>query len=348
MRYRLPVIVLAMISLLAGLLTGMLRIGWTLPVYALAGNHGAIMVGGFLGTLITLERAIVLKSNWAYAVPLISGLSMVAFFTGQDRWAHILLIAASAGLVVIYLAAINQKKGLYIEYLLLGAICWLAGNVLLLRTGFYPSVFPWWMIFVLATIVGERLELTRFLPVTKFQKQVLSAFLLVVLAGVMMPFHGVGRWMAGGGMLFVALWLIKFDVARVLLKKRGHFLYTGVALISGYCWLMVAGILVLVSSTMGYAYDALLHAFFLGFTFSMIFAHGPIIFPGILGTAVRPFHNILFVWLGLLNLSLIVRILSDFGMWPELRMWTAILSGISIIFFLVTLMVIMQKQRYLS
>ncbi|MCE7992115.1 MAG: hypothetical protein HEP71_09045 [Roseivirga sp.] len=348
MRYRLPVILLAMMSLIVGLLTGFLRIGWTLPVYGLSGNHGAIMVGGFLGSLITLERAIVLKSNWAYAIPLTSGLSMIAFFIGQDQWAHVLLIAASAGLIVIYLVAINQKKGVYIEYLLVGAICWLAGNILLLRTGFYPSVFPWWMIFVLSTIVGERLELTRFLPVTKFQKQLLGIFQLVALAGIMLPFHGPGRWMTGAGLLAIALWLMKFDVVRVLLKKQGHFFYTGLALFSGYCWLLMVGALVLINPATGYAYDALLHTFFLGFTFSMIFAHGPIIFPGILGQTVQPFHKLLFVWLGLLNVSIIGRVLADFGLWMEMRMWSGMLSGVSIIFFLITLMVVLQKQRYLS
>lgn len=346
--YRLPVILLAMISLLLGLATGLLRIGWTLPVYNLAGNHGAIMLGGFLGSLISLERAIVLKSRWAYSVPLISGLSIIAFVTGHDQWGHVLLITASTGLFLIYIVIINQKRGLYVEYLLLGSICWLGGNVLLLRTGFYPSVFPWWMIFILSTIMGERLELTRFLPVSRFQKQLLATLLSVAFVGVLFPFHGPGRWMTGAGMLAIAFWLIKYDIVRVLLKKKGHFFYTGLALLSGYCWLLVAGALVLINPTIGYSYDAILHTFFLGFTFSMIFAHGPIIFPGILGKTVRPFHNILFIWLSLLNISILGRVFADFCEWGQMRIWTGMLSGISIVFFLVTLMVIMQKPKYLS
>jgi len=47
-------------SLLTGLWGGLARLGLTLPsgVPALAEFHGALMISGFLGTVMTLERAV--------------------------------------------------------------------------------------------------------------------------------------------------------------------------------------------------------------------------------------------------------------------------------------------------
>ena len=59
-RLIMPFVVLA---LLAALWAGLLRLGWRLPPLQpqLAGAHGPLMVVGFLGTLIALERAVALR-----------------------------------------------------------------------------------------------------------------------------------------------------------------------------------------------------------------------------------------------------------------------------------------------
>src|SRR5690554_3385934 len=64
-RGRFPLMFLAGISLLAALWAGLVRIGWNWPAAGLlpAGQHGAFMVSGFLGTLISLERAVALRQN---------------------------------------------------------------------------------------------------------------------------------------------------------------------------------------------------------------------------------------------------------------------------------------------
>ena len=64
-RGRLPLLALAGISLLAALWAGLVRIGGQWPHAGLlpAGQHGAFMVSGFLGTLISLERAVALRQN---------------------------------------------------------------------------------------------------------------------------------------------------------------------------------------------------------------------------------------------------------------------------------------------
>jgi hypothetical protein len=61
-------------------------------------------------------------------------------------------------------------------------------------------------------------------------------------------------------------------------------------LIAGYFWLAAGGLLWILFAqffSTGPYYDAMLHAIFLGFVFSMIFADAPIILPTITGVAYR-------------------------------------------------------------
>ncbi|HET6802062.1 MAG TPA: hypothetical protein VFI50_05395, partial [Casimicrobiaceae bacterium] len=88
--------------------------------------------------------------------------------------------------------------------------------------------------------------------------------------------------------------------------------YIAVCLLAGYGWLAVGALTMLVG---GFApgtrsYDAALHALALGFVFSMVFGHAPIIFPAVLRVAV-PYHPAFYVPLGLLHGSLAVRLIGD-------------------------------------
>jgi hypothetical protein len=85
-----------------------------------------------------------------------------------------------------------------------------------------------------------------------------------------------------------------------------------------------------------YNYDAMLHAFFLGFTFSMIFAHAPIIFPGVAGLNIRPFHDSLLIWGVFLQITIALRILGGIMMATQLRTISGMLSAIVILFFSLT------------
>ena len=78
-RIRLPFLFLAAASLIFGLWTGLNRIGWNLHMSGASMHHGAIMVGGFLGTLISLEKIIPLKRKFLFAVPTMSGASLLSF-----------------------------------------------------------------------------------------------------------------------------------------------------------------------------------------------------------------------------------------------------------------------------
>src|SRR5690349_19357344 len=73
---RAPLLAAALVALLAGLWAGLLRLGLDLPRLrpALAAEHGPLLVLGFLGTQIGLERAVALgrharRRRWPYLAP---------------------------------------------------------------------------------------------------------------------------------------------------------------------------------------------------------------------------------------------------------------------------------------
>ena len=81
---RFPIVALGIVALLAALWGALLRLGWGLPpiLSNLPGVHGPLIVSGFLGTLISMERAVALRARWAYAAPLLSALGALILMSG--------------------------------------------------------------------------------------------------------------------------------------------------------------------------------------------------------------------------------------------------------------------------
>ncbi len=83
---RLGLLLLGMLSLLGGVWGGLLRLPVLLPTPPPGANwisfHGPLMVCGFLGTVITLERAVGLGNLWTYAAPLLTGSGALLFLLG--------------------------------------------------------------------------------------------------------------------------------------------------------------------------------------------------------------------------------------------------------------------------
>ncbi|GAB4030238.1 hypothetical protein [Spirosoma gilvum] len=225
---------LAGLSLLLGLVTGLLRLGWSIPMTESAGQHGALIVGSFLGTLILLERAVVFPQRWALLAPLLNGLSLPAFVAGYPTVAQGLLFIGSLGMVgMTYLFLLRHRHSYY--YLLVGgSMCLAIGNLLLLKTGFYPLAVPWWIAFLLLTIVAERLELSRFLPVRLWRRGLLWLAVSIFLTGIAQPFHGNGQQWMGAGMIMLAFWLYRFDMAAKSVRKPGQARYSGAQLLIGF------------------------------------------------------------------------------------------------------------------
>lgn len=336
----------AFVNLVLGVLAGFGRLGVSFPLSHAVVNHGAVMVGGFLGTLITLEKVIPLKKRAYLVVPVISGLSILPFIKGMFITGTSLLVAASIGFVIIYLVYLSRQHALFLYIMLGGAVCWLIGNILLLHGRFFPAAFPWWMGFLLLTIVGERIELSKFLPVTDRTRGFLLGFLGLVVVGFIIPFHQYGSYIAAVGMIGVAVWLMRYDMVSVSLRKTGLTRFIGYALMCGYCALLLEGVFLLTLPNVAFSYDIIVHTFFLGFVFSMIFAHGPIILPGVLGLAVKPYHPFLYVPLVLLISSLLIRIVSGMGLLPyEFRTTSAWMTAAAMLFYFVTLITTLINAR---
>ena len=61
------------------------------------------MISAFLGTLVSLERAVALRKNWAYAAPALSALGGLALIVGLPaEIGRGLITLGSLGLVIIF------------------------------------------------------------------------------------------------------------------------------------------------------------------------------------------------------------------------------------------------------
>ncbi|WP_297336142.1 hypothetical protein [Algoriphagus sp.] len=337
---------LALIGLLSGISGGFIRVGSTLTNFG-AAAHGLYWVGGFLGTLISIERAMVMKHKGWLLVPFTSGISSLFFLLGLTALGYGLLLLASVGLIlVMHLQAVKHPK-IHTFLLYGGSVLWFLGNFMAFKQGLIAAGATWWMGFLLFTILGERLELSEFLPVKRPIKNLLLAFLAVFLLGLILPFHGIGPYLMGWSAIFIAAWLFRYDMAKRSVRKGKQFNYIGFGLLVGYAWLLLFGLILLFIPSHPLYYDLLLHSFFLGFVFSMIWAHAPIIFPLIFGIKESPFHFILWIPWAIFQVSLMGRILSSSMSWIEARREFALLNGLSILLIFLTMAgILVWKKKY--
>lgn len=339
-KIRLPFMLFAFANLLIGIMAGLIRIGWSFSIDSIAAHHGAIMVGGFLGTLILLEKVIPLKIKILFALPVVNALSLVMIIPEFYHIGQICLITGAIGLLVVFMLYFRkQPRDLSVMLMIAGACCQITGHIMLVTKQFYPMAFPWWMGFILFVIVGERVELSKFLPVTKQNKYLLLGILFLFLIGILLPFHGMGKYLSGIALVSIALWLLRYDVISIAIKKNGLTRFSAAALMTGCLALMLTGVFLISLPDLPFAYDAMVHTFFLGFAFSMIFAHGPIILPGVLGLNVKPYHPLLYLPLIAMIGSLMLRLLADTMVLSyTVRQWSGWISAGSILVYFMLLL----------
>ena len=218
-----------------------------------------------------------------------------------------------------------------------GALAWMVGNGLWLSGWPIFRVVGLWAAFLVLTIAGERLELSRFLPTSRAARTVFVSGLGLFASGLVLALlaFDMGARLSGLGLLVLSFWLLRHDIARRAVHKAGLTRFVAVSLLSGYLWLGVAGLLGLRFGGLaaGLHYDAWLHAIFLGFVFAMIFGHAPIIFPAVLGVPV-PFRPAFYSHLALLHLSLVLRVVGDVAAWWPGRLWGGLLNAVAVLLFL--------------
>jgi hypothetical protein len=328
-----------MLALLAALWGGLSRLGWALPSpgVPLAAAHGPLIVPGFLGTLIGLERAVALGRPVALLVPLATGLGGVTWILGLPpqvgRW---LTTAGSSGLAAIFLALLRRQATLPTAVMAAGAAAWFVGQLLWVMGWPLFRVAVWWMAFLALTIAGERLELARLVRLPpRAEVAFFAAAALPGLGALLAALGGAGVPVLGLGFVGLALWLARWDVARRTVRQQGLPRFAALALLSGYAWLGLSGVLGVVggAAAAGPWYDAFLHAFFVGFVFAMIMGHAPLVFPAVLGLPIT-FRRTAYLPLALLELTLLLRVAGDLAGWWPGRLWGGLLNVAAILLWL--------------
>ncbi|PZN13164.1 MAG: hypothetical protein DIU69_01325 [Bacillota bacterium] len=334
------------VSLLGALAAGLARFGW--PVRVLPSLdvllHGAFMIPGFLGTLIALERAAALGVLPAYLVPWVSAVGALCLLLGAKGAGLLLLVLGSFGLLALYVHIYRIQPALHTVIMGAGAALLAAGNLLAWRGVPLDRPTAWWAGFLVLTIIGERLELSRLVRPPRLSVRILVVACGLVVLGLALtlvpgrpaPEAAVaGTRVAGLGFILQALWGLRQDAARRTARLPGLTRFMALCLLSGYVWLAVAGALWLTGSgpAGGWARDAALHSLFLGFVMSMIFGHAPVILPVVTGLAV-PFQPGFYLHLGLLHASLLVRVTGSLLGIPPAARWGGLLNVAAVLLFL--------------
>lgn len=302
---RVPLLVLGFVALVAGIAGGLARLGAGLPAPVMdIAWHGALMASGFFGTLIALERAVAVGRLWAYLAPALCGAGAVALLLGAAIPGFALMVAGSAVLAIASMMIAARHRALHTGVLALGALCLPAANLWLVAAGALERAVPLWIAFFVLTIGGERLELSRLMPVPPAMRRLFGALCLALAAAAALDAVPV----LGALMVAMAAWLARYDLALKTVRATGLTRYIAVCLLSGYAWLAVAGGL----AAAGAAWDAGLHALLLGFVFSMVFGHAPVILPAVLKAAL-PYRPVFYAPLALLHASVIARLVAAFG-----------------------------------
>lgn len=339
--WKLPFILLfAVIALLAGMLGGLFRMGMVLPpVFGnLAVNHGELMVGGFLGTLITLERAVAIEKLWGYLAPVLAGIASVLLWTGLSAYTGMLLIIASSILlVVMYGYLLSIQPSLHSIVMAIGGILWLAGNIFWVYRVPFAFIADFWAGFLILTIVGERIELSRMVLQDHLPRILILVITGFYTAGLFVSLLNlyIGVYIFALSLIAMSFWLFKYDMARITIKTEGLPKFIAICLLTGYFWLSVSGVFTIVYLyyPVHLMYDAMLHSIFLGFVMSMIFAHAPVIFSSIIGIDIG-FNQWFYSHYWLLHLSLVIRIIGDIFERPDIRLLGGTLNVIAILLFL--------------
>lgn len=335
---RVGLLALGAACLLAGVLGGLARLGVAIAFPAAAANHGALMTGGFLGTVVCLERAIALGRPFGYSAPLAAGAGALLVLAGARVAGLSLELAAPLFLLAVSIELLRRQPQTHIAILLVASLAWAVGNAANLAGMAPNAVAGWWFAFLVLTIAAERLEMTRLMKRAPIAAPLFLATVALLLAAALLATWrpAAGGIAFGAGLVALAAWLAAFDLARRTVRTEGFPRYAAVALLGGYAWLAVGGFAWGAMSAVDPAWrDAALHSLGLGFVFSMILAHAPVVVPVVAKRRMR-YSPFFYVPLALLHASLVVRLGAGVSN-AALRQWGGILNALALLAFAGTL-----------
>ena len=353
LRWRLALLAAAALALLAGLAGGLARAGVPLPspgAGAMLGEaaalHAALLVGGFFGSVIGIERAVALGARAGWIAPLASAVGALTMYAGLYRSGEALLVVASLALTAVSVALWRRQRAAHTALLVVAAIAWTLGN-LAYASGVGAGAVPAaWFDFLVVTIAAERLEMTRLMRRRPAAQPLLVAIVAALLGGAALSAHDA---VAGGvvhGAALVALggWLAAFDIATRTVRGHGLARYMAVCLLAGYGWLVVAGIAwAAMALGVAPARDIAFHALGLGFVVGMVMAHAPVMLPA-LARIRLDFNASFYAPLALLHATLVLRLALG-PLDPAWRGVGAAGNALAIVAFAVTVVAAVRRWR---
>ena len=325
-QWRLPLLLLGVASLVAGVVGGLGRAGFAGAPAPAVDLHGVLMVCGFFGTVISLERAVALERTWAYAAPLACGAGAVAILAGWASGGFWLLALAAAVMLNASVKLAARQFSLEACTLAMAAGCWLIGNLLLAAGRPVATLLGWWIAFFALTIGAERLELSRYVQRSRAARRMFAA---IAVSMVVAAFGSLQ--LTGVALVALAVWLFSYDLARRTIGGTGLARYIAACLLAGYGWLALGGALL----SLARAYDGALHAVLVGFVFSMVFGHAPVIAPAVLRRPL-PYTPWFYLPLFVLHGSLAIRIAGGFAGEPAMRAAGSAGNALAIALFVAT------------
>lgn len=310
-------------ALLAGLDAALVLLGLPAPVTAtrLPLVHGMLLVAGFVGGLISLERAVALRHTWGLVAPALLGAGAVLLLSpGPLRLGQALMTIGGCVFLAVYVPLWRRQRDEAVLTQALGAVLLVGALTLWMGGVSVSTLLPWLVGFVVLTIAGERLELARITMGPTAGRDLLALAGLVATAVAASLLWPGAYAVLGLALLALVVWLAAHDVARRTIRSTGLPRFSAGCLLVGYLWLGVAASVWMVGGPAleGPRYDAVVHATFLGFTISMIMAHAPVILPAILRRPL-PYHRAMIGPAVLLHLSLALRIWVGDGLEGQLQ-----------------------------
>lgn len=307
--FAIPVICAVLAAVAGGLFrAGVQWVGTPLPSWfgVAVSQHAFLMIGVFMGTVIGIERAVAVRRTAAYAAPVCTGMAGISLLVGHLDAALWLAATGSVAFVLVNIVVVIRQWAPHTALLLVAALAWAAASLLHLADWHTGAVIPLWFCLLVLTIAAERLEMTRLMR----RRQGAAGLLYGLVVTLMASAVATGFWPVAGGIAYgaalagLAAWLLVFDIARRTIRAQGLSRYMALCLLSGYFWLLLAGLAwsAMSAGWLGFR-DIALHALALGFVFSMMLGHAPVILPAIARIKVL-FGWVFYVPLALLHLSL--------------------------------------------
>ncbi len=334
MRLRFMFMPIILLMLIAGLFSGLGRLGLDTGISAFNPSiHGQLMII-LLGFIISIERGAALGNPIGWCAPLLFTLGGAAQIIGSGLFPQVAITLGSMFLLAESIYIVRLHAASYTYLMTMAALLFLIGAITWLQASFSTSI-PAWIGFLTLTIMSERMELSRIVFKPDIQKLFIVIGGLMFLTSILSIIHLNALILLGVILTVSGVWLLRYDVAWVGLGVEGLRRFMAINLLLGYVWLAFSGItwIVYPISRHPYLYDLALHSTFLGFIFHMIIAHAPLIIPSIFHGKIR-YHGFFYLPTILLNISLGARTIGDLAIDVALRQTAGVINIIAVLLIL--------------